>query len=63
MIVEDGKAVVIDYKTDGVREAGELRERYAEQLLFYKDAVEKALGIPVGECILYSVPLEEAVYL
>ena len=63
VIVEDGKAVVIDYKTDGVREAGELRERYAGQLLFYKDAVEKALGIPVGECILYSVPLEEAVHL
>ncbi|MCC8023150.1 MAG: PD-(D/E)XK nuclease family protein [Clostridiales bacterium] len=51
---EDGALVVVDYKTDRVKEADVLLERYRSQLSFYKEAIEKTLEQPVRECLLYS---------
>lgn len=53
--VEDGKLVIVDYKTDRVRDPSVLKERYASQLMLYKDAMEECLGIPVKECLIYSI--------
>ncbi|MCI1327659.1 MAG: helicase-exonuclease AddAB subunit AddA [Lachnospiraceae bacterium] len=56
---EDGKYVIVDYKTDRVGRggAGVLKKRYRAQLLYYRKAVEQILRVPVGEMILYSTGL------
>lgn len=58
---EDGKIVIIDYKTDRVKTMEELVERYAIQLELYKTAVEQSLNKPVSECIIYSLYLNEQI--
>ncbi len=54
---EDGKLVIVDYKTDRVNTLGELAERYRPQLEIYREAIGKALELPVNECLLYSFSL------
>lgn len=54
VFIEDGQAVILDYKTDRIRTPEELAKRYAPQLAIYKYAIEKCLDLPVKECILYS---------
>ena len=59
--VEEGRAVLIDYKTNRFdrERAGEeterLRERYREQISIYRDAVCKASGVSRCEACLYLV--------
>ena len=53
--VEDGALVIVDYKTDRVKRPGELIGRYATQLELYREALTQCLGLPVKECIIYSV--------
>ena len=55
---EDGKIVLLDYKTDKIESAEALRERYKIQLQYYKEALQNILGKEVSECILYSFSLE-----
>ncbi len=57
---EDG-LVLVDYKTDRVETAEELRERYAVQLQYYRQALERMTGKTVRECLIYSVRLGETV--
>ena len=52
---EDGKNILVDYKTDRVRSADELIKRYGVQLRCYAEAIHRATGIPVSEMIIYSV--------
>lgn len=59
VFIEDGKAVILDYKTDKIGDINELRSRYAGQLALYAEAVEKAWGYPVKEKILYSLHLRQ----
>ena len=59
---EDG-LVVLDYKTDRVRESRELVERYHGQLDYYARALEQATGKTVKEKIIYSVTLGEEIHL
>lgn len=60
---EDGAWVLVDYKTDKVRNADELRQRYRLQLRIYKEALEQLTGMPVKETYIYSFRLREAVRL
>lgn len=53
--VENGKLVIVDYKTDRVKRPEQLREMYAIQLMLYKDALTQCLKLPVKECTIYSV--------
>ena len=53
--VEDGELVIVDYKTDRVKDPQTLNDRYASQLMLYKDAMEECLGLPVKECLIYSI--------
>lgn len=53
---EDG-LVVLDYKTDAVKTAGELVQRYRVQLDYYAQALEQIYGRPVKEKIIYSFKL------
>ena len=61
VFLEDGKAVIVDYKTDRVSELRELPERYRDQLDIYAEAVEKALGYEVKEKLIYSLTLGGAI--
>ncbi len=54
---EEGSLVIVDYKTDRVHSGRELVERYREQLLLYADALRETMGMPVKECMIYSLHL------
>ena len=58
---EDGKLVLVDYKTDSVTNGQELAERYQTQMLYYTKALEQTLDKKVKEVILYSMSLGEEV--
>lgn len=61
ILIEDGHAVVIDYKTDYVRDAQILRERYAGQLGLYREMLASVLPVPVVECIIWSFALDREI--
>lgn len=56
---EDGKLVLVDYKTDFVKDENELLDLYKKQIAFYKSAVSKTLGMEVKEAMLYSFCLDK----
>ena len=49
--------VLVDYKTDHVKEGQELIDRYQRQMHYYCQALERAYGKKVKECYLYSFAL------
>lgn len=53
-VEEDGKIVVLDYKTDRMSDMKTLEERYHVQLAFYALALQRLTGREVKEQILYS---------
>ena len=57
---EDG-IVVLDYKTDKVKSAEQLKESYHAQLEYYAQALEGLLEKPVKEKIIYSFTLREEI--
>lgn len=59
--IEDGKYVIVDYKTDRVEQLEKLKEMYGKQLECYKLALEKITGMEVSEMILYSVHLGDEI--
>lgn len=59
--VEKGAVVIVDYKTDRVKTADELAERYKKQLTVYKRAAEEIFLLPVRETLLYSFTLGKTV--
>ena len=56
---ENGGVVLVDYKTgyldlaDGGAGAADAERRYGPQMAVYRHALEKSLGLPVLECMLY----------
>ncbi len=63
IFVEDGAAVIVDYKTDRVRDPAELVRRYTPQMRLYAEAAAQVLGMPVKECLLYSLTLRRAIII
>ncbi len=61
VFTENGKAVIVDYKTDKIKDITELADSYSKQLVLYKNAFERTEEIPVAECILYSLELGEQI--
>ena len=55
--IEDGKIILLDYKTDAVKEMDELWKRYETQMDYYKEALESLEHLPVTERYLYSFKL------
>ena len=55
--LEDGKLVVVDYKTDRLDSEDKFREKYASQVLIYKKALSMSTGYDVKETLLYSFHL------
>ena len=58
---EDNALVVVDYKTDRVRDINRLKELYSKQLRLYKQAVEQFTDYTVKECIIYSIHLNDSI--
>lgn len=58
---ENGGIILMDYKTDHIKSAKELWNRYQDQLLLYREALEKCLDLPVTECLLYSFALRKEI--
>lgn len=52
--LEDGKLVVVDYKTDHLDSEESFREKYASQVTIYKKALSMSTGYEVKETLLYS---------
>lgn len=55
--IENGKIVLLDYKTDKVRSEDELLTKYTKQLQLYQVAIERGMNLPVTEMYLYSFAL------
>ena len=53
--------MVLDYKTDQVRAADELKEKYHAQLDYYARALEQLTEKPVKEKIIYSFTLRKEI--
>ena len=53
--------VLLDYKTDSVKEAKQLLERYQTQMDLYARALAAATGKPVKEKLIYSFKLDEII--
>ena len=60
---EEGSMVLLDYKTDRVKNGDELAQRYRDQLDLYKAALEETLGMPVRDVSLYSFHLGQEIRL
>lgn len=61
VFIENGNLIVVDYKTDQVKNEQQLLKRYKNQLMFYCQALEKTYSMPVSECILYSFHLDKSI--
>lgn len=60
---EEGELVLLDYKTDRVKSADQLKEKYHAQLDYYAQALEQLLQKKVKEKIIYSFALGEEIHL
>lgn len=62
-IMEEDGIILVDYKTDRVKDGEELRNRYQKQIDLYSEALEQILGKKVRRRVLYSFSLGEEVDL
>ncbi len=60
VFIENGEAVIVDYKTDRVKEITDLEKLYRKQVELYKSALEETTSLPVKEVIIYSVHLNKS---
>ena len=58
---ENGKLVIVDFKTDRNKNEDELRSAYKEQLEIYAKACSSLLDLPIGELYIYSFSLQKAI--
>ena len=59
--VENNELVLVDYKTDKVKDINSLKEIYQKQLQLYKSAMEQSTGLKVKEMYIYSVYLNNKI--
>ena len=62
-IMEEDGIILVDYKTDRVKDGEELRNRYQKQIDLYSEALGQILGKKVKRRVLYSFSLGEEVDL
>ena len=64
--VENGMAVIVDYKSDFVAPTDtpeQIQAKYSVQLEIYRKAVERTANLPVKECILYMLRANSEVFV
>ena len=62
-INENDELILVDYKTDYIKEKEELIEKYSKQLALYKRALEEALDKKVSKIYIYSTCLNEEILI
>ena len=60
---KDGVLTLLDYKTDRVKSAEQLVDRYKIQLEIYSEALEQISGKRVGRRVIYSFALNKIILL
>lgn len=63
VLIFDGEAEIVDYKTDRGKGAEVLAEEYAGQLKMYREAIGKRLRMPVSRLTLWSFALSEEIHV
>jgi ATP-dependent helicase/nuclease subunit A len=60
---EEGELVIVDYKTDSIKEGEEnvLLDRYQIQMLYYAQALQQITQKKVKEAVIYSLALQKEV--
>ena len=58
---EDGKIVIVDYKTDRERNVEKLISNYKKQLAVYKKAAKDVFQMEISETLLYSFYLKKEI--
>lgn len=58
---EDGKLIIVDYKTDCVKDEAVLIQRYEKQLEYYEMAASRLMGLPVSEKYIYAFSMDRAI--
>ena len=58
---ENGKLIIVDFKTDRASNGAELAERYKEQLSIYRRCLAEVIGLPVAQTLIYSFRLGEII--
>lgn len=61
VFLEEGEAVIVDYKSDRVKDVQELSEHYRIQLELYRQVLGESLGVRVKECVIYSFALGKSI--
>ncbi len=61
ILVYDGTAELVDYKTDHGKTPQQFLDAYATQLALYRDAVEKRLNVKVTRSVIYSFSLGQEI--
>ncbi len=61
ILVYDDGAVILDYKTDRIRDPDRLAEHYATQLRLYRYAMAQVLDMPIKGMYLYSFYMDELI--
>ncbi len=59
--VENGELVVVDYKTDALKNETDFIVKYASQVLLYKKALRECTGYNVKSAVLYSFHLSKEI--
>lgn len=63
VLLKNGTAQLVDYKTDAHKTPQQFIEAYSAQLALYKAAMEKRLAMPVTQCSLYAFSLGQEIIL
>lgn len=61
VVIKEGKAILIDYKTNKTNNENFLKQNYSLQLEIYKQAFESATGIKIDKKYLYSFYLKKLI--
>ena len=61
--IEDDKIVVVDYKTDSVKNIKDLDARYRSQLEYYGQALSKITSKQIKELVIYSTKFDSELIL
>ena len=62
-INEQDELILVDYKTDYVKDEEELLEKYNKQLELYEMALEQSLNKKVSKIYIYSTHLNKEILL
>ena len=63
VFIEDGEIVVVDFKTDRIKNEADLSAAYSEQLNIYAKACQKIFEMPIKQKLIYSFALGREIEL